>query len=277
MRSDILSVQKIQEVSALLSVPDSRIIAGGTSYSPAAEETFHLVDISGLEGLDGIKKKGTRIEFGPLVTLSALADSSLVRSYAPALSECAAAAADPDIRDLATLGGNLASARIGDTALPLLACGAKLTIKTDCDYRELLIDRFWNSGGENDLNYDEWIMRISIQLPREAFWGSAFAKTGEWDLTGEQAAAAAVQLSLDERDIVTGIRGGIRLRSGCVRRMFPLEKALKNKAASDENIEKAAGAMARAVQAGPEDEDLCGMLTDILQRAVSMARERRSL
>ena len=42
MRSEVTSVQKIQEVSALLTIPHSRIIAGGTTFSPDIEEELHL-------------------------------------------------------------------------------------------------------------------------------------------------------------------------------------------------------------------------------------------
>ena len=141
MHSKITSAGKIQEVSALLTLPGSRIIAGGTTFSPDSEEERYLVDISGLEGLDGIKQKGTRIELGSLTSLSAMANSMLLRAYAPALAE-AAAEASAEIRDRGTLGGNLAAEAIGDCAAALLASGAKLTIRTESDFREILIDRF---------------------------------------------------------------------------------------------------------------------------------------
>ena len=139
MRPEITAVQNIREVSAFLTLPNSRIIAGGTTFSPDPEEELHLVDISGLEGLDGIKQKGTGIELGPLTTLSTIAGSMLLKAYAPALA-ASAAAADPSIRDRGTLGGNLASIWVGDCAVALMASGAKLTIKTGSDFREILID-----------------------------------------------------------------------------------------------------------------------------------------
>ena len=277
MRSDIISVQTAREVSAMLAAPNSRIIAGGTSFSPETGEDLHLVDISGLEGLDGIRQKGSRLEIGPLVTLSALGGSMLLKAYAPALAECAAKAAVPEIRDRGTLGGNLAAARVGDTAAALLASGAKLTIKTDSDYREILIDRFWRLDGENDLSFDEWITRITIQIPKDPFWGAAFGKIGEWDLTKDRTAAAAVQLSLNEKNVITDIRGGLCLGSGYVRRMFPLEKALKNRSASGEDLEKGIRAMVPAAAGYADEEEFAALLKDILLRAAAMADERRAI
>ena len=72
------AAQKLQEVSALLAVPNSRITAGGTTFPQDPEEELHLVDISALEGLDSIKQKGSRIEIGPLVTLKTLAGNKLI-------------------------------------------------------------------------------------------------------------------------------------------------------------------------------------------------------
>lgn len=277
MTMEITSVQKAQEVSAMLAAPDSRILAGGTSYAGDSGGTLHLIDISGLEGLDEIRLKGKKIVLGPLATLQAIADSTLLKANAPALADCAARAAAPEIRERATIGGNLALGQIGDLAVPLLAAGAQLTIKTDCDYREVPLSRFWDSDGANDLNYDEWINRISFQVPEEAAWGEAYAKSGEWDPRSDSSTAAAIRVILDKKDKVTTVRGGLRAGRSNIRRMFPLEKALKNKTASDENLNKAALAMAAAVSSIRPEAETAALLKDMLERAVNSARERRLL
>ena len=276
MHSEITAVQKIQEVSAYLTLPNSRIIAGGTTFSPDPEEKLHLVDISGLEGLDGIKQKGTRIELGALTTLSTAADSMLLKAYAPALA-MSAGEADPSIRSRGTLGGNIASIRVGDCAAALLALNAKLTIRTGSDFREILIDRFWHADGGNDLDYDEWITRISIPVAREPLWGDAFGRIGEWNDTQTPAAAAAVRLTADAAGRITSIRGGIRTGSENIRRMFPLEKTLKNQPFTEENAEKAVRMMISGVRNEINEKELSDLLRRLLQDAYSMAEERRSL
>ena len=276
MRSEITTVQKIQGVSAFLTLPNSRIIAGGTTFSPDPEEELHLVDISGLEGLDGIKQKGTRIELGPLTTLNTIADSMLLKAYAPALA-ASAEKADPLIRERGTLGGNLASIWVGDCAVALMASGAKLTIRTGSDFREILIDRFWPADGGNDLDYDEWITRISIPVPREPLWGDAFGRIGEWNETKTPAAAAAVRLVTDASGKVTSVRGGIRIGLENVRRMFPLEKTLKNQPFTEENSEKAVRMMVSGIQNETDQKEFSELLKKLLHDAFSMAEERRSL
>ena len=271
------AAQKLQEVSALLAVPNSRITAGGTTFPQDPEEELHLVDISALEGLDSIKQKGSRIEIGPLVTLKTLAENKLIQTIVPALAEAAANAGTEEIRGSGTLGGNLAHPHPGDTAAALLASGAKLTIKTDSDYRELLIDRFWDKDGKNDLEYDEWITRITVQIPKGPFSGAAFSKYGRWEQPAEPNIAAAVQLTLDANNKITSIRGGLRLGSALIQRMFPLEKALKNQTPTEESISKAVRAMVPTAQNYIDADIITQSLTHIINRAADMAQERRAL
>lgn len=277
MAIEITTVQKIQEVSALLALPNSRILAGGTTFSQTDDRSLHLVDISGLENLDGIKLKGNRIEIGPLTTLNTLAGSDLLKKYAPALAEAAANAGTPEFRNRATLGGNLCAEKIGDTAAALLAGSAKLTVKTESDFRELLIDRFWDASGKNDLQYDEWVTRVSIPLPKSSFTGAAFGRIGDWNETSFPAAAAAVQLSLDEKHIITSVRGGLRLGTNKIGRTFELERALKNHPLTEETLQKAVRAMAPAARNGLDEKEFTAFLSGLIRRACSMAEERRTL
>ncbi len=277
MQTVITTVQKVQEVSALLEIPESRIIAGGTGLSAGTKEGARLIDISQLEGMSGIKQKGNRIEIGPLTTLSALAASPLLKANVPALAEAAETVNDETVRERGTLGGTLADERIGDAAVALLACGAKLTIKTGTDFRELLIDRFWAPDGQNDLQYDEWVTKITLQMPKEKCMGEAFGKIGQWGRDTEPLAAAAVRLCLHENNRIAVVRGGLRIGRNNIRRMFPLEKALKNQIAGDISISKAAAAMAAAVKTEISETRLSDLLTELLQRSFKMANERRAL
>ena len=274
MQTVVTTVQKVQEVSALLEIPDSRIIAGGTGLL-APRESFRLIDISALEGLNGIKQKGNRIEIGPLATLSALSASHLLKMNVPVLTEAAEAVNDETVREKGTLGGNIADERIGDAAVALLACGAKLTIKTGADFRELLIDRFWTPDGQNDLQYDEWITKITLQMPKEQYMGEAFGKIGQWGRDTEPLAAAAVRMSLNEDNEIAAVRGGLRIGKKNIRRMFPLEKALKNQKPGDSSFAKAAAVMAAAVRSEVSEAALSDLLAGLLQRGFTMANERR--
>jgi xanthine dehydrogenase YagS FAD-binding subunit len=73
------------------------------------EEPRALVNIRRLSGLDFLREDGSGgLNIGPLVTLATLSGETRVRRVAPALADAAGAAATPQIRNVATLGGNLA-------------------------------------------------------------------------------------------------------------------------------------------------------------------------
>src|SRR5207245_1185102 len=73
------------------------------------DEPRVLVNLRHLSGLDVIQDDASGgLKIGPLVTLAALAGDARVRRGAPALADAAGAAATPQIRNIATLGGNIA-------------------------------------------------------------------------------------------------------------------------------------------------------------------------
>jgi xanthine dehydrogenase YagS FAD-binding subunit len=97
------------EALALLG-PESRPFAGGTDLLPLmkadVESPAMLVDVKrALEG--GIREMSDGIRFGTLTTLAEIERSELVRDRLPALAEACALAATPQLRNMATLGGNL--------------------------------------------------------------------------------------------------------------------------------------------------------------------------
>ena len=72
------------------------------------------------------------------------------------------------------------------------------------------------------------------------------------------AAAAAVRLNLNGKNEVTSVRGGLRLGADRIRRMFPLEKALKNKPFTEENAEKAVMMMTSGIRNEMSEKELSG-------------------
>ncbi len=92
--------------------PHALYKAGGVDVGDRMKEHLDepqaLVNIRRLRGLDFVRSDGATLRLGPLVTLARLADDPQIRKAAPALADAAAAAATPQIRNVATLGGNLA-------------------------------------------------------------------------------------------------------------------------------------------------------------------------
>jgi xanthine dehydrogenase YagS FAD-binding subunit len=92
--------------------PQSAFKAGGVDLLDLMKDGIsspqRLVNIRNIKGLDGIAEQAQELHLGPLATLAQIEDSPVVRKKYPALSEAAGRAATPQIRNMATLGGNLA-------------------------------------------------------------------------------------------------------------------------------------------------------------------------
>ena len=91
--------------------PGADFFAGGTDMVQLMREGLRnpdrVVDITGLPGLDWIEDHGGSLRLGALVRMSDAASHSLVRDHFPVVSEALLASASAQVRNLATLGGNL--------------------------------------------------------------------------------------------------------------------------------------------------------------------------
>jgi CO/xanthine dehydrogenase FAD-binding subunit len=168
-----------------------RIIAGGTdlmaqfdramtSTQPVDEPDIPiLVDVSGLSLLEGIALEGNVLSIGAAVTMAELAESELVREHSPALAEAAATAASPQIRNVATVGGNLANASpAADTATPLAALGGHIQTLRQEGGRTISVRELFLGPGRTCLEPDEIITRVLVH-PRSPGEGQAFLKMGK--------------------------------------------------------------------------------------------------
>ncbi len=111
---EYLEPQTIQEACSLLAEHQgkAKIIAGGTDLLVMMKYRVltpqYLVNIKGIKELDFIKYDETGgLRIGPLTTLNALAGHPVVQERFNALSQAAAVVASPNVRNLATIGGNL--------------------------------------------------------------------------------------------------------------------------------------------------------------------------
>jgi len=100
----------LEEALALLG-PSAIPKAGGIDLMDRLKERLdtpdRVVNLRQVRGLDRVHQSNATIELGALVTIARLADDPLVRSRLPALGEAALRVATPNVRNAATLGGNL--------------------------------------------------------------------------------------------------------------------------------------------------------------------------
>ncbi len=96
---------------------DARVIAGGHSLIPVMKQRLtdisHLIDLGAVPELKGIKVKGEKISIGAMTTQHELIQNEILAKAAPLIREASLQIADPQVRYLGTIGGNVAN---GDPA-----------------------------------------------------------------------------------------------------------------------------------------------------------------
>ena len=105
---------------------ESRPLAGGQSLIALMKTRLaapeHLVDLSAIGGLKGIREEGSDIIIGAMTTQHEMIDSALLSKYLPIIKETALVIADPQIRYKGTLGGNVANGDPGNDMPALMQC-----------------------------------------------------------------------------------------------------------------------------------------------------------
>ena len=157
------------------------LVAGGTDWTiRQAEHTSHnlrVIDLSGVFELRGIETSGDEIWIGALETMTAVSENSSLKFHAPCLCEAAKDLGSWQIRNRATLGGNLANASpAADTPVALAALDARAAILSPRGEREADVEKIPDGPNKNTLAADEIVRGFRIPLRPGRI--SAFGKIG---------------------------------------------------------------------------------------------------
>ncbi len=248
-RPEIVQAATIQEAVEALSKPGAHALAGATDLIPAMRggdiRPRRLVDLKPISELSGVRRVRGALRIGALTHVADLIRDDAVRKRLPVLAEVAADFGSVQIRNLATIGGNLCNAApSADLALPLLALGARVETEGPHGAREIELSDFFRGVNKTALRRGEVLTAIVVPGPRVRT-GAAHAKLGvrrAMDLA-LAAAAAAVSLAPDGHTcrvarIALGSVAPIPMRA---RRA---EAVLEGKAVTPELISDAADAAA---------------------------------
>jgi len=110
---DHVAVDSLEGAAALLGEQQGRVIAGGTDLLGSLKNRIHpdhprlLIDIKPSAGVGQVRLEDTNIRIGALTTLSEVAEDELVNARIPLLAQAARAVGSPQIRNMATVGGNI--------------------------------------------------------------------------------------------------------------------------------------------------------------------------
>ncbi len=177
---------------------DARVMAGGHSLIPMMKlrmaDVPHLIDLQDVGGMSEIQIGADSIRIGAMVTQSELIDHAGLADAAPILREAALQIADPQVRYMGTVGGNIANGDPGNDMPGLMQClDATFTVVGPEGERALSARSFYEAAYVTAREDEEVLTAVTIPLPSG---GHAYEKQKR--KIGDYAtAAAAVQIVKD--------------------------------------------------------------------------------
>lgn len=171
----------VQALAALCDGGGATVLAGGTDLMPQSRAgrlppARTLINIRRVPGLDAVEVEGDILRLGTLTTIATLLAHPLVHQHAPLLVEAADHFASDQIRNAATVGGNICNASpSADTAPALLVLGARAVLTGAQAERNLPLEDFFIGPGKTALQPGELLIRLEI--PRsQARSGSCYLR-----------------------------------------------------------------------------------------------------
>jgi carbon-monoxide dehydrogenase medium subunit len=279
---DYHSASTVAEATGLLRRHGSaaRVLAGGHSLIPMMKLRLavpeHLVDLAGIDGLRGIVREADAVLIGAMTTQAELIADEALAAAVPLLREAALQIADPQVRNLGTVGGNVANGDPANDLPAIMQClGASFELAGPGGERSVAARDFYQGAFTTACGEDEILARIRVPVP-PAGHGAAYVKQKR--KIGDYATAAAA--------VLLTVAGG-RCASASVAmtnlKDTPVWSAAAGKALAGTDLGAAAVEAAVAAMQGDIDpgkdtrgpvafkRHLAGVM---LRRAVALAAER---
>ncbi len=170
-RFEYFKPRSFEEAIKLLNEHKGKIrpLAGGTDLIVSMKEkglkVQNILDLKGIEGYDFIREANGSIEIGALTTIRSIETSQIIRQRCPFLSEAAGVLGSVQVRNMATIGGNVCNASpSAEMAPPLMALEAQLEIIGDKGTRRVPLEGFFTGPGQSVLMENELVTMLVIPL-----------------------------------------------------------------------------------------------------------------
>ncbi|HVQ27413.1 MAG TPA: xanthine dehydrogenase family protein subunit M, partial [Planctomycetota bacterium] len=222
---------------------DAKLLAGGTDLLPQLKNGLIkpacVIDLSGVERVRSVQGDARGLRVGAAVSARALERHAAARATYTSLSESAALVGSVQVRNLATLGGNLCNAApSADMAPPLLALEAEAVIVGPKGERRVPLAAFFTGVRRTVLAPDELLLEIVVPAPGPRSGGNYLRHTPRRELDIAVVGVAS-QLTLSN-----GVCSKARIALAAVAptpvRATAAEQALEGKPVTPEAIERAA-------------------------------------
>ena len=188
--------KRLKDALELLSKPGTKILSGGTDLIVKLKEDVEsadaLLDIKGINQLQGLKFSKGILSIGALVTFTDLIDSSVAKSKFPLIWEMAQTVASVGVRNRATVAGNICSAvPSADSSSVLQVYDAEIIIESFKGQRRVSINDWFLGPKKTVLQKGEMVIAIEVPLPKGKH-GGCYAKLSRYE--GEDLAQGGISV-----------------------------------------------------------------------------------
>lgn len=183
---------------------DARVMAGGHSLIPMMKlrmaDVPHLIDLQDVGGMAGIDIGSDSIRIGAMVTQADIIDHDALATAAPILREASLQIADPQVRYMGTVGGNVANGDPGNDMPGLMQClDARFTVVGPAGEREIPARAFYEAAYMTARSDDEVLTAVTLPTPKGGYaYEKQKRKIGDY-----ATAAAAVQIEKDGANVAS--------------------------------------------------------------------------
>ncbi len=283
-RFEYFAPETLDEAISLLEEhgPEAKVLAGGQSLIPLMKLHLaapgYLVDINRIPGLADIGEDNGFLRIGSLTRESDLDSSELVRARYPILHDTTSVIADPLVRNMATVGGNLAHADPGnDHPATMLALGAEVAVRGPAGERVIPVSDLFEGPLTTTLDHSEILTEIRVPASPPGSGGAYLKlerKVGDYAIAGVAAVITATDGVCRQAGIGLTNAGPVPVKARTA------ESFLAGKRLDDETIREAAQLASQEAQPSADlrgsEEYKRDMVRVLAGRAIRLALERLS-
>ncbi|MDD5205308.1 MAG: xanthine dehydrogenase family protein subunit M [Desulfobacterales bacterium] len=234
---------------------DAKLLAGGTDLVLAMKKRnvtpAHMINLKTIPGLSGIEADGEGVTIGALTTIAEIERSSVIRETYTALWDAALVMASPQVRTLATIGGNLVSSvPSADTAPPLMVLSAQAMITGPAGERTCPVEDLFAGPSSCALAADDILTGIRIPIPKGRGVYLKSMRRAALDLA---LAGVAAYLACDGGKVCTDVKIALGAVAPTPIRAAAAEKVVLGKVLTEE----------LSAEAGKVSATVCRPITDV--------------
>jgi len=225
---------------------EAKLISGGTDVlirlREGHEEYSSLVDIHGMPELKGISMADTGdLEIGSAATFTEITESEIIDNTVPVLALAAGTVGGPQVRNVATIGGNLCNGAVSaDSLASLCVLDAVLEIEGADGVREVPVIDFYLGPGKVVLKHTEVLKLIKIKVENYTGFGTHYYKYAMRNAMDIATIGCAAAVKLDE-DKIEELKLAFTVAAPKPARCKTAEAFAKGLEVTDEHIRRLAG------------------------------------